>query len=41
MHLRELLSDSLAGVSLYKKNTGKYKKIKKFKKFKKSTCFFL
>ena len=32
MHLRELLSDSLAGASLYKKNTGKHEKIKKIKK---------
>ncbi len=32
MHLRELLSDSLAGASLYKKNTGKHEKIKKLKK---------
>ena len=38
MHLRELLSDSLAGASLYKKNTGKDEKIKKIKK---STCIFL
>lgn len=33
MHLRELLSDSLAGASLYKKNTGKHEKIKKIGKF--------
>ena len=41
MHLRELLSDSLAGASLYKKNTGKHEKIKKIKKIQKSACIFL